>query len=663
MTGDKTMQLSRLPAPYCLLLCAVTALLSKPVMALDVDSYAKFYDFGSAMLSPDGKYLAVERYGDISSTLLVMDAESQKVLTEFALPPHQSVYAARWANNDTLVFGRTQRSGGLETPKTYGEVIAMSPDGKRTKYLFGAIGDSSARGKQQDAGWAWVIDTLENDNDNIIILRTNWDNSDLLKTKPAIVKINVYTGKREQLAISPINSPTAVFDLDSKLRFVSGMDENYYPASYRFIAKTGEWQKIQTGSSPMSSFTPLQFLPGNKDFLAKISEAGEASCLYLVKEDNSREKLHCEDGIEINGLMPSSQPGLPLAILSDSTNPKIVMLSGDTDDSRLYEGISKSFPGEVVYFNDYSSDGKRILFNVFGDGKPNRYYLYDRQSNTSRLVLNSNAAIDSSLSGKSTGFSFQARDGLTIHGVLTLPKQYVKGKTPMVVMPHGGPIGISDSWYFNNEVQWLAANGYAVLRVNFRGSGGYGEAFMRKGFRTWGTDIQHDIIDATHYVISTGTVDKNRICIAGGSFGAYSALMSTILAPDTFRCAIGYAGVYDLSLMLKQGDIPDTLSGLRYLDLVLGKDRDVLAAQSPVARTAELKSPVLLIHGSEDFRTPLPQAMRLEKALKNAGNPPEMLIVQNEGHGFSRLKNRSRYLMAMKLFLDKYIGPGTATGK
>jgi len=629
---------------------------------VNVEDYAKYDDFGNATLSPDGKYLAVERYTDIRTTLIILDADSLKVLTEFSLPPHQSVYNVQWANNDTLVFGRTKRSAGLETPGSYGEVIAMSADGKRTKYLYGAVGDSSAAG-MQDEGYARVINTLENDDKQIAILRINWDNADQLQTKPAIIKVNVYSGARDQLAVSPINNPYVTFDLDSKLRFISGDDENFLPVSYRFIEASKSWEKITGNGSPLYSFVPIQFLPGNQDFLANISEAGEASCLYLVKQDNSREKLHCEEGIDTGSLMPSSQPGLPLAILNNPTNPNVIMMSGGTEESRLYESISKSYPDEIVYFKDYSRNGNRILFGVYGDARPVRYYLYDKQSGTSRAVLNSSAKIDPTLSGSTTGFRFQARDGLTIHGLLTLPKNHLKGRTPLVVMPHGGPLGVTDSWYFDKEVQWLSANGYAVLQVNFRGSGGYGEAFMRKGYRTWGTEIQNDILDATNFVTGTQTIDKNKICIIGGSFGAYSALMSSILSPQTYRCAVGYAGVYDLSLMFKKGDIPESLSGLRYLELVLGKDKEILAAQSPVSRARELKTPVLLIHGTDDFRTPLSQAMRLERALKEAGNPPEMFIAQNEGHGFVREKNRIQYLLVLKSFLDKHIGPAMTPGK
>lgn len=140
----------------------------------------------------------------------------------------------------------------------------------------------------------------------------------------------------------------------------------------------------------------------------------------------------------------------------------------------------------------------------------------------------------------------KVRDGMTIQAYLTLPPGKDPKQLPLVVNPHGGPHYVRDSWGFDPQNQMLANQGIAVLQVNFRGSGGYGEAFQQAGYRKWGSEIQYDIIDATRHLIDQGIVDKQRICIVGGSFGGYSALQSSVMEPDLFKCAIGFAGVYDL---------------------------------------------------------------------------------------------------------------------
>lgn len=221
----------------------------------------------------------------------------------------------------------------------------------------------------------------------------------------------------------------------------------------------------------------------------------------------------------------------------------------------------------------------------------------------------------------------------------------------MVVNPHGGPHGIRDWWGFDPQNQLLAQNGMAVLQVNFRGSGGYGERFEQAGYQKWGSDIQHDIIDATQYVIDQGVADKERVCIAGGSFGGYSALQSAVLAPDMFKCAVGFAGVYDLELMFDEGDVARTRSGTSYLKDVLGQDKATLKAMSPSENVAKLKANLLLVHGGEDERAPIEQLESLEKALKAHNYPYQKLVMDNEGHGFYNDSHRAKYYDQMLSFL------------
>jgi dipeptidyl aminopeptidase/acylaminoacyl peptidase len=186
----------------------------------------------------------------------------------------------------------------------------------------------------------------------------------------------------------------------------------------------------------------------------------------------------------------------------------------------------------------------------------------------------------------------------------------------MVVMPHGGPHGIRDVWEFDPEVQLLANRGYAVLQVNFRGSGGYGMDFGRAGYGEWGAKMQDDLTDATRWAIEQKIAPADRVCIYGASYGGFAALMGAAREPDLYRCAIGYAGVYDLELMRQAGDIPDSRGGRVYLDLVLGTDAAKLRAQSPVNNAQNIKTPVLLIHGKVDGRADYEHAKRMRAALE-----------------------------------------------
>ena len=253
-------------------------------------------------------------------------------------------------------------------------------------------------------------------------------------------------------------------------------------------------------------------------------------------------------------------------------------------------------------------------------------------------------------------FTFKSRDGLTLHGFITArpggdPK-------PMIVMPHGGPHGPYDSWTYDSDAQFLASRGYAVLQVNFRGSGGRGKDFLESGYREWGGKMQDDIADGVKWAIDNKQADPARICTYGASYGGYAALMQTIRYPELYKCAIGYVGVYDLQVMKKEGDITDRNSGRRYLDRALGTDEALLRAWSPAQNVDKIKVPVFLAQGSIDKRVPMEQFNALKNAFKAAGVPIETMVAQGEGHGFYKPENRAELYKRMEAFLSRHIGAG-----
>jgi dipeptidyl aminopeptidase/acylaminoacyl peptidase len=206
----------------------------------------------------------------------------------------------------------------------------------------------------------------------------------------------------------------------------------------------------------------------------------------------------------------------------------------------------------------------------------------------------------------------------------------------------------------------LASRGYAVLQVNFRGSGGYGNAFVHMGYGEWGAKMQDDVTDATRWAIGEGIADPKRICIFGASYGGYAALRGATREPDLYRCAIGYVGVYDLRLMYTRGDIPQSTYGDNYLKMVLGEDESVLWDRSPIAHLDRLKAKVMLIVGGEDKRVPPVQGEHLHDALDRAHVRHEWIYERTEGHGFYDERHRTQLLEKIAAFLDANIGPNAS---
>ena len=227
-----------------------------------------------------------------------------------------------------------------------------------------------------------------------------------------------------------------------------------------------------------------------------------------------------------------------------------------------------------------------------------------------------------------------------------------------MVLPHGGPFGVFDTWSFDRDAQVLAAAGYAVLQVNFRGSGNYGRAFLQAGAREWGGTMQDDVTDATRWLVSQGIADGRRIGIYGASYGGYAALMGAAREPDLYRCAVGYVGVYDL--VEKHQDNSKEARWMRTWSNDWMGERDTLAGKSPTRLADRIKVPVFLAAGGADEIAPIVHSQRMEKALKAAGTPVETLYFPTEGHGFYTQEHQREFHARLLDFLSRHLGGAKA---
>jgi dipeptidyl aminopeptidase/acylaminoacyl peptidase len=251
---------------------------------------------------------------------------------------------------------------------------------------------------------------------------------------------------------------------------------------------------------------------------------------------------------------------------------------------------------------------------------------------------------------------YRARDGMTIEGFLTVPAHPAGTRLPLIVMPHGGPHFVRDNWYFDSDAQFLASRGYAVLQPNFRGSSGRGDKFKHAGYRQWGAAMMDDIVDGVKWAGSQPDVDMSRVCTFGGSFGGYAALMLTVREPAMFKCAVGFAGVYDLARIYDEKRVHGHEAAEAFYRKTIGEDKGELARFSPARQADKIKVPVLLIHGEKDEVAPIEQFDVMNEALTKAGHPPETMRVAKESHGFFDEDNQAAMLQRLETFFAKYLG-------
>jgi len=325
-------------------------------------------------------------------------------------------------------------------------------------------------------------------------------------------------------------------------------------------------------------------------------------------------------------------------------------------EARMYELLQTTFPDDAVEVTSTTDDGRIALVSTYSDRDPGSFYVLDTVTKKAEYVTSRREWIDPAKMAGVKPVELKTRDGLPMRGYLTLPPGKGERNLPLVIYPHGGPFGKYDTWQFETDPQILAAAGYAVLQVNYRGSGNYGRQFHQAGALQWGLDMQDDLTDATRWAVDQGIADRDRICIYGASYGGYASLMGVAKEPDLYRCAVGYIGVYDLVVrrakLSREGKRWET-----WASEWMGPD-DSLAAVSPNRIANRIKVPVFLAAGGEDEVAPIEHSEKMERALKAEGVPVETLYYRTEGHGFYTDEHQREYYTRLLAFLQKHIGPG-----
>lgn len=421
--------------------------------------------------------------------------------------------------------------------------------------------------------------------------------------------------------------------------------------------RRSEWQRFEVEGFRADAIVPHAFTRDQQAVqFTGVREKESLSALYeLDLRDQQVKRLFGHDVVDIDRVIFGRQGGPVIGVRLQHGRQQHHWLEPENPVARAYLALERAFPGQAVLLTSMTDDRRRGVALVYSDANPGDYYHIDLESMDASLVVRARRWVQPGRMRPMIPIELSARDGLALHGYLIQPEG--DGPHPMVVVPHGGPHGIRDRWGYDPEMQLLASRGYAVLQVNFRGSGGYGVDFEEAGYGEWGGRMQDDIADATRWAVAEGIADAGRICIYGASFGGYSAMMSAVREPDLYRCAIAFAGVYDLELMFTTGDVRLSRAGRDYLESVLGGDRALLQAASPVYHAERIKAPVLMVHGSEDWRVDASHARRMKAALETAGKAHEWIELKGEGHGIFDQETRQAYYEQVLAFLARHIGP------
>ncbi|MEL4425853.1 MULTISPECIES: alpha/beta hydrolase family protein [Shewanella] len=645
-----------------LLLAPALALAQSNQTPTPAEIFSQGAQYTNVKISPSGDYLSVIMNHEGKDKLLILNTEDLSAKHIVYFPGNAQVGSYTWVNDERVVVAKEYLKGWDDRPLYYGELMAVNADGSKVAYLFGYNSGQQQTGshlKKNTAiqATAYVLDPLPDDDRYMLVNAIPWNGGRSLDYEQLqdVYRVDVYRGTRKKITRSPIGMASFMTDDDGEVRFVAGQDRSNNTRI--FYRNDGEWIDTDKLNIGLKDFTPISFTEDPNSVYAAASQADEPKAVYRVNLKTGEKKMMVNDArVEPDNFWINGQNKQLYAVEFANGYPTYAFVDPEDQHAVYLKQLLASLPGHQVRIISETRNADKMIILAFNDRNPGDYYLFDTKTVKLRHLLRTMESIDPAKMAEVKPMDIKVRDGMTIQAYLTLPPGKDPKQLPLVVNPHGGPHYVRDSWGFDPQNQMLANQGIAVLQVNFRGSGGYGEAFQQAGYRKWGSEIQYDIIDATRHLIDQGIVDKQRICIVGGSFGGYSALQSSVMEPDLFKCAIGFAGVYDLEMMFKEGDVQARDSGTSYLRTVLGQDQAVLRAMSPTRNVDKLKANLLLVHGGNDERAPIEQFEALEDALKKHNYPYQKIIMDDEGHGFYDESHRAIYYQKMLNFLKQNLG-------
>lgn len=631
-------------------------------MAVDLEAYVRQEMFGDIILSPDGEYLAATVPGEDYTGLVILRTADHKMVSTTRPPRNNHVSDVRWVSDSRVVFGLAEKFGQRDQPSLTGELMAMNADGGRAELLVGYRVQGRGPGtriqpKKVEAVAAFLTDDLPDDDRNVIIAVSPFTEDPFTRAE----RMDTQTGKRVVIALSPVRRAHFTTDAKGEVRFAHGAGADNVKKLYYRSASSAQWVLVNDETVSGRIESALGFTEdGRLAILRSEQKQGPDTLISWDPVTGERKLLAQDPVVDPNRIIYRAGTSIPVGALYLGDVPRTRFFDETSVEARRYRALEAAFPGQTIYITSSTRDGRLALVQVWSGSNPGDFYLYDTEKRNVNYLISRSEWINPDKAAVVRPVAFNARDGLSLHGFLTLPHGSDGRGLSTVILPHGGPIGVFDDGRYDRESQMFAAAGYAVLQVNFRGSGNYGRRHEQVAAQQWGKAMQDDVTDATRWAIAQGIANKDRICIYGASYGAYSALMGAAREPGLYQCAAGYVGVYDLPLMFNRGDIQDRAPGMTYLREWLG-DPAKLAAVSPVNLADQIKVPVFLAAGGEDKRAPILHTERMEAALKRAGTPVESLYYKTEGHGFYTEAHRREYYDKLLAFLARSLGGKTAT--
>lgn len=614
-------------------------------------------------LAPDGKHLAflsVLGFGKVGVALMDLTTGKYEALVSAW---DENIKTFFWKGSDYIVYAGD--IGGEESYAWRSIPIQPPKSGKRRVV---ALSEAYRERYNEEANFMNVIDQLKFDSRKMLIYGRSGKGSSTL----GMMLIDVSSGRRATVGdYDPVehdydvayNDTEDLADNLGRLRARTRMDGRATVVVEVRPEPGGRYEKVAEFPMNKGGWDLLFFAADNETLYLFSRERSDTRTLYSfnVRTRQLSAPIFQAPAGEITRVLTSWDRSKLYGVLYEADKPRLEYF--DAGRRQLQKAIDASLPDTFNLIVSSSADEQILLILSSSDRDPGTYYVFDRPHGRISPVGKVKSAIKPEQMRPMVPVAFTARDGLVINGYLTRPAGSTDQRVPLIIHPHGGPYGIRDSWGFDPSVQFLANRGYAVLQVNYRGSGGYGSRFEEAGYQEWGGKMQDDLTDAVKWAVDQGIADPARVAIYGASYGGYAALAGLVFSPELYCCGANYLGPSDLGLLVGLGKGRSrSESNQAFFSLMIGDNRQVLAARSPVNHIERLRAPLFNAYGYNDSRVDFRHWTRLEEKLKREKKAYEILVEDNEGHGFQNEKNRMAFYRRLESFFARYLAPAP-TGK
>ena len=645
----------------------------------DTESNAKLFgslpDVSNVKISPNGKFVGVQQRTEETIVVKIIDLDNAQLLSVHNFGSKGQITDFFWATDKRLVFTVARENSRNTEIYNVGQLVAANIDGKRTKLIagFGSAPDSRQGVRNRDRTNpdrpAIIVHRLPKDSNKILV--SFFDNAGFNE----LAELDINNGKVSYVTTSPVIYPNWIFNNEGKLMGVSSstLENNSEIFLFKPNLPQGSLSSRQCSQKQNCYVPPLRednkrpgwvffkdfefpkgasiegFTPNGKMMVTEYMDENTSGLYEYDLKENTYELIFRDSRVDITAVASSLDDG-PYGIRLDNGKPEYLYLSEPNRLKNLHLKFYEAFPAQKTTITSYSKDYSRAVGIVMADVNPGTYYLMDMEKNQISPLGRywSKTSYDSLAEMKV--INFKNRYGDEIQSYFT--EAVGKKNAPTIVMPHGGPWA-RDYWGFHPEVQFLAAEGFNVLQNNIRGSTGYGLEHTAHVYGNF-ANVLTDMFDSIEHLDSEGVIDKNNVCVYGGSYGGYAATQGPMMRPDLFKCAISEAGLYDINAQYSSGDIKMMRGGRKFLEDTFG-DGEKAEDMSPINYAYKLKTPYMLIHGKKDVRTPYKEAEAFMKAMDKNGIKYEKMIIEKETHGFSKEENRIEKMKRISAFFRKHL--------